>query len=248
VLSEASQTTTLLHERTTSAGTTDVSPANNGLAIAVPLGSFVNDVILVSPNTATGTATFRYYSTVEACTADTAGSAGTTAGTNIAVAGGTATSSTLSTTTLGAGTYYFRAFFTGTPGEFDDSISPCNEVLTVFDPLTRLEIKDQLTGLPTGAVGSVVYRAYSNADGPTALAACTSDVQSAANPFGTGGTSLSPTAQAVAGTTGPVSTNALTLEAGNTAYFKAFFVGSGGTTPTTHFATACSKETATVGQ
>ena len=70
----------MLHERTNATGDTDVTPANNGLTITVNNGAYVNDVATVTPTTATGTIAFRYYGTLEAGEADTAGAAGTAAG------------------------------------------------------------------------------------------------------------------------------------------------------------------------
>ena len=99
----------------------------NGLTITVNNGAYVNDVATVSPSTATGSIAFRYYGTLTACEADTAGSAGTAAGSGT-VANGSVTSSTIQFNT--SGDYYWRAFFTGT-GLNNNSISPCNEVLTV---------------------------------------------------------------------------------------------------------------------
>jgi hypothetical protein len=128
-VSQPTSVSTTLHE-TTAAGV-DVSPANNGTSITINAGSSVVDYASVTPSGATGSVNFRYYTTAALCTADTAGSGGTDAGGG-SVSGGSAHSNVVSPA---SGTYYFRAFFTGT-GLFNNSISDCSEVLTVnqFQP------------------------------------------------------------------------------------------------------------------
>jgi hypothetical protein len=111
----------------------EVGTTNVGLAITVDVGDSVQDVATVTPSSATGDVSFRYYSNSTDCeaartawTGTGTGSGGTLVSTN-AVSGGTATSSSV---TLAPGTYYWLAFFEGDVG-FVSSVSACNEVLTV---------------------------------------------------------------------------------------------------------------------
>jgi hypothetical protein len=167
---------TELHERTTSTGDIDVLGPNNGLAITVNVGAWVNDVATVSPSSATGTVSFRYYSTSTACTADTTGTGGTDAGSGKTVTSGSATSDTKQFNT--PGTYYWRAFFDGS-GLNNDSISPCNEILTVNAVNTAISTSpfyypnDSATvTAPNGGgdpTGSVKFRLYDTAANCTAV-------------------------------------------------------------------------------
>ena len=57
--------------------------SQTGITITLPSngnGAYVTDYATVAPATATGTVAFRYYSTQAACTADTAFTGGTSAG------------------------------------------------------------------------------------------------------------------------------------------------------------------------
>jgi hypothetical protein len=163
-------TTTFLHERTSQAGTTDVSPANNGTSIQVKVGAWVNDVATVAPSGATGTVSFKYYTTSD-CS-----DAGTGAGTNIAVPGSspnTATSSTVQFNSVG--TFYWRAFFTATvPGLYNDSASVCGgEIVTVNPVDTSISTapwyypNDKATiSAPNGGgnlAGNITFKLYDNA-------------------------------------------------------------------------------------
>ena len=74
-------------------------------------GVYVKDYATASDPFATGTVTFRYYTSEASCLADLTGAGGTTAGSG-ALSGGTASGSTLHFTAIA--TYYFRAFLIGT--------------------------------------------------------------------------------------------------------------------------------------
>lgn len=122
-------TATSLHEVTDSGGLTDVTPSNNGDPIIVSVGAWVKDVATVTPNSATGSVTFKLYSGTTAsadCTADTTGAGGVAHGTGVSLSSGSASSDVLQ---LSAGDYYWRAVFTGTGGN-NNSVSGC-EHLTV---------------------------------------------------------------------------------------------------------------------
>jgi hypothetical protein len=135
-------TTTTLHERTDSTGTTDVTPMNNGSSITVNAGAWVNDVASVSPSSATGSVAFKVYPTSTDCTNDTNATA---AGSGISVSSGSATSSTLQFNN--AGTFYWRAFFTG-GGLNNNSSSACgDEILTVRQPTTTSTTLHQRTSI-----------------------------------------------------------------------------------------------------
>lgn len=123
--------TTDLHQ-TDSSGA-DVSPANNqgtGGGITVLPGSYVTDYATVTPTGATGTVSFRYYSSQTDCTNDTTFTGGTSAGSGKALdSNGVAKSDPVQFSS--EGTFYWRAFFDGT-GVSVDSLSSCSaEVLTV---------------------------------------------------------------------------------------------------------------------
>jgi hypothetical protein len=154
-LHQNTSTATELHEVTDSGGATDVSPANNGLEITVSVGAFVKDVATVTPNSATGSVAFKYYGNSTDCGADTSG---TSAGGG-SLSSGSASSSVLQ---LAAGTYYFRAFFTGTNGS-NDSSSTCNEILHVSKgtptvttfPTLRPQDKAHLSSILSGGSGTM---------------------------------------------------------------------------------------------
>ena len=132
-ITQNTSTSTLLHE-TDSTGT-DVSPANNAKTITVSPGDYVKDEATVTPSTATGSVAFKYYAdtivggsvtktALANCTDDTNGTPVTTA----TFSGGTAFSNAVQFNDVG--TFYWRAFFTGT-GSSNSSSSPCDEILTV---------------------------------------------------------------------------------------------------------------------
>src|SRR5439155_17492359 len=105
----------------------DVSPANNGTTITIDNNGHVTDYATVLPSGATGNVVFRYFTDPTVCTNATA-AGGTSAGSGD-VSGGSAHGSELQ---LASGTYYFRAFFTGTTGSlFLNSSSDCGEILVV---------------------------------------------------------------------------------------------------------------------
>jgi hypothetical protein len=183
-LNTCSTTSTLLHERTSSAGTTDVTPPNNALEINVAPGAWVNDVATVSAG-ATGSVKFKYYAgdtgatpavtPAAQCAADTAG---TTTGTGIntvstnalsASTPNTATSTAVQFSTVGD--FYWRAFYLG--DGLSPSASPCNEIVHVIQVDTSLATapwiypNDNATvTTPNGGgtpAGSVKFRLYDTA-------------------------------------------------------------------------------------
>ena len=102
----------------------DVSPANNGLQITVHAGGYVTDVATLTPSSATGTVTFKYYPASPTVMPTLSG---TTAGMDRGGLGfGELTPTQFNTT----GTFYWRVFFTGS-GSSLNSTSICNEILTV---------------------------------------------------------------------------------------------------------------------
>jgi uncharacterized repeat protein (TIGR01451 family) len=137
ILPTGTQTQTALHE--TDANGVDVNPANNedpvtstGISVTLPTngsGTYVTDYATVAPSNSTGTVAFRYYSSQAVCTADTAFTGGTSAGSGKSLDGsGVAKSDTIHITA--AGVTYWRAVFTGT-GLSSSSDSGCsNEILT----------------------------------------------------------------------------------------------------------------------
>jgi hypothetical protein len=230
ILPQATSTATTLHE-TNSAGV-DVSPANNGDPISVDAGAYVTDVATMTPSDSTGNVTFRYYSTSTACTGDTNGTGGTGAGSNIAVSSGSATSSTVQFST--SGTFYWRAFFTGT-GNSVSSSSSC-EVLNVRQPTTTTTtlhetdssgvdvipsnnavaitilpgayVTDYASVSPSSAAGSVAFKYYSS------LNDCNNDTSGTS----AGGGSLS---------SGSANSTATQFSSAGTFYWRAFFTGTG---------------------
>jgi hypothetical protein len=117
-------TSTTLHQ-TNSTGT-DVSPANNNDPITVPINSYVVDYASVTPSSATGSVTFKLYTTSAACTADTTGAGGTSEGGTASSTAGTWTSNVYHATT--AGDFYWRAVFSGTGGN-NGSVSGCEHLI-----------------------------------------------------------------------------------------------------------------------
>ena len=166
-VSTCSTTTTVLHERTDSTGATDVDPANNGLDITVGLGAWVNDIATVAPSS-TGNVNFRYYGSLAACQADTAGAGGTDVSTN-ALSSSSATSTAVQFSTVG--NFYWRAFYLG--GSLSASASPCNEIVHVIAVNTAISTapwyypNDKATiSAPNGGgnlAGSITFKLYDNA-------------------------------------------------------------------------------------
>jgi hypothetical protein len=186
-LRQSTSAATTLHERTTSAGTTDVSGPNNGKNITVIVGAWVNDTLQITPSGATGTVTFKTYATLANCGADLSG---TTRGSGLAL---TANSDTVQFNA--AGTTYWRAFFTGTNG-FLDSSSPCvtgdNESVTVNTVATSLNTSPSVYPNDSATVsasaggnvaGSVLFKMYSSET--TCLANGTADFSETVNLPGT---------------------------------------------------------------
>jgi hypothetical protein len=186
VLVEQSATATQLQE-TNAAGTTIVQSQVGTNALVVSAGAYVKDVATVTPNTATGSVAFRYYSgadaaaAIAACNADATPPSGGTAVTGGTVSGGTATSAVVQFTTPGF--FAWRAFFDGT-GIFEDSASNCsNEVLQVQIVTTSLSTTPKVLPNDSATVsataggnvaGSVKFRLYDssancNADPPSDL-------------------------------------------------------------------------------
>jgi len=137
ILPIGTEVQTALHQ-TDSAGA-DVNPPNDqdpvsqtGITITLPSngnGAYVTDYATVAPATATGTVAFRYYSTQAACTADTAFTGGTSAGSGKTLdASGVATSDPKLITT--AGVTYWRAHFTATNLSVDSDSGCTHEILT----------------------------------------------------------------------------------------------------------------------
>ena len=116
---QPTSTSTTLHE-TNSSGI-DVSPVNNGDPISINAGGYVTDYASVTPSGATGSVVFKYYSSSTACTADTDGTGGSSGGGG-SVSSGSAHGSAVQFNS--SGTFYWRAFFTGT-GLNNDSRSSC---------------------------------------------------------------------------------------------------------------------------
>jgi uncharacterized repeat protein (TIGR01451 family) len=117
---QATTTATTLHE-TTSLGA-DVNPANNGDPISVSVGGYVTDYAAVTPASATGSVAFKWYSSLVNCTNDASGNA---------AGGGTLASGSAHSNTVqfnSAGTFYWKAFFTGTNNNLD-SHSGCEQLV-----------------------------------------------------------------------------------------------------------------------
>lgn len=152
-LNQDTSTITALHK--VNADGSDLDPVVSGLTLTVSVGDHVKDVATVSPSSATGSVAFKYYGNSTDCGND---SSGTAAGGG-SLSSGSASSDVLS---LAAGTYYFRAFFTGSNGS-NDSSSTCNEVLTVSKgtpgvttfPTLRPQDKATLSGINSGGSGSM---------------------------------------------------------------------------------------------
>jgi hypothetical protein len=239
------QTTVVTELHQTTAAGADLVPANNGLEISATLpaaGGTINvvDYATVSPSGATGSVDFRYYTSLTDCNADTTGTGGTGAGNDKALdAQGTATSDITSFTS--AGTFWWRAFFTGT-GISVPSFSLCNEKLTItqdtststllhetdstgtdVSPANNAKtitvspgayVKDVATVSPSSATGSVAFKYYGDTAGTTALENCNAD---------TNGTSVT-TATFSGGT---ATSNAVQFNDVGTFYWRAFFTGTG---------------------
>jgi hypothetical protein len=175
-ISTCTGTTTVLHQRTTSAGTADVNPANNGSEINVSPGAYVNDVATVTGSGATGSVLFKYYTSAALCTADTDG---TSSGTGITSVGsatltsGAATSSTVQFNSVGD--FYWRAFYSG---NLSPSASPCDEIVHVIQVATAISTapwyypNDKATlSAPNGGgtmAGSISFKLYNSSANCTA--------------------------------------------------------------------------------
>jgi hypothetical protein len=220
-LSTCTGTTTELHERTSAAGTTDVTPANNGLEITVAPGEFVNDVATVSPNTATGSIKFKHYTSAALCEADPDGSdtgTGITTVSTNTISTGSATSDTV--TFSAAGDYYWRAFYV--PGNLSASASPCNEIVHVVQVNTAISTSpwyypnDSATlSAPNGGgtlTGTIEFKLFGATTSPvaTAQANCTANTAQgllytqAAQPVSGVGPYLTNNTSAAVSTTGSV--------------------------------------------
>jgi hypothetical protein len=142
--------TTTLHE-TNSSGA-DLASPNTGTSITIDAGGYVTDYATVTPSTATGSVAFRYYTSQTVCQGDSTQSAGTSAGSGT-VSGGSAHSTT--TQFSSPGTYYWRAFFSGTGLNLNSS-SDCSETLVVnqYQPTLgtgqTVKITDSVTISVTG--------------------------------------------------------------------------------------------------
>jgi hypothetical protein len=226
-VNQPTSVSTTLHE--TDSGGTDVVPANNGVTITIHVGSYVTDYASVTPSSATGTVAFKYYNSAADCNADTNG---TSAGGG-AVSGGSATST--ATQFNSSGTFYWRAFFTGSGLNLNSS-SDCSEILTVNQPTsvsTTLHETDSLgtdvvpnnngttitvfpgayvtdyaSVTPSSATGSVAFKYYNSA------ADCNAD---------TNGTSAG--GGAVSG--GSATSTPTLFTVTGTFYWRAFFTGTG---------------------
>jgi hypothetical protein len=191
-LNTCSTTSTVLHERTSSAGTTDVIPPNNGLSINVAPGAWVNDVATVSAG-ATGNVKFKYYAgdasatpavtPAEQCAADTTGTTSgtgvTTVSTGVALSGGTPNTATSAAAQFNTvGDFYWRAFYLG--DGLSPSASPCNEIVHVVQVNTAISTapwiypNDKATvttpnggGTPTGSVKFRLYDTAANCGATT---------------------------------------------------------------------------------
>jgi hypothetical protein len=142
ILPITSSTLTELHQTDGTDTGTDVDPENSGTSLIVNFDAgdtvYVTDFAFLTPDDATGTVAFRYYTGDNAltdCASDVADfengiapTRGTDAG-GSAVSGGEATSTEQSFTS--AGTFYWEAFFDGTDLSVD-STSECGaELLTI---------------------------------------------------------------------------------------------------------------------
>jgi hypothetical protein len=226
ILPQATSVVTTLHE-TSSAGV-DVSPANNGDPISITAGGYVTDYASVTPSDSTGSVAFKYYSSSTACSADTGGTA---------AGGGTLTSGSSKSNTVQfstSGTFYWRAFFTGT-GVSVSSSSTC-ETLNVRQPTTTATtlhettsagvdvspanngdpisinaggyVTDYASVTPNTATGSVAFKYYGSATD------CANDTNGTA----AGGGTL---------TSGSATSSTVQFSTSGTFYWKAFFTGTG---------------------
>ena len=112
-------------EVATSSITTSLSPA------VISVGGSTQDTatLHIATSNAGGTVDYRYYATQAACTADTAGSAGTNVG-SVTVNNGSVPNSA-SVTLSTAGTYYFAAFYSGDTNNSKATSNCSTELLTV---------------------------------------------------------------------------------------------------------------------
>ena len=160
--------TTTLHQ--TDVNGDDVGP-NNGSSITVNLpsdgsGVYVKDVAASSDSGATGTVAFKYYPSLADCTADTNP---VTAGSGIALVGGSASSTVKQFTSTG--TFYWRAFLTGS-GITQSTNSACGgEILTV-----RQNTATSTTLHETDSLGADVTPANNNSSISVTIGAYVTDV------------------------------------------------------------------------
>jgi hypothetical protein len=172
-VTQPTSVSTTLHE-TNSSGT-DVNPpvnGNNGTTITINNGGYVTDYATVTPHSASGTVTFRYYSGATAqtdCTnatggTDGTGTGGTTAGTGVTPDSTTGIAKSTPTPFNTPGIYYWRAFFVHSGAISLDSSSDCSEILTVNQP-TQVSTKlhetdssgnDVVTNPPGGNNGTTI--------------------------------------------------------------------------------------------
>src|SRR5947207_1554715 len=114
-------TATTLHEKNSSG--VDVNPVNNGDPISINAGGYVTDYAAVTPASPNGSVAFKWNAGSSASTSDTSGTA---------AGGGSLVSGSAKSNTVqfnNSGTFYWKAFFTGT-GLNNNSQSSC-EVLHV---------------------------------------------------------------------------------------------------------------------
>jgi uncharacterized repeat protein (TIGR01451 family) len=126
-VNQATSTSTTLHQ--TDANGVDVSPANNGDPISVVVGGYVTDYASVTPASASGSVAFKYYGSAADCNADTSGTA---------AGGGTLSNGSAHSSTVqfnNSGTFYWKAFFSGT-GLNNDSHSSCEQLVVISPGIT----------------------------------------------------------------------------------------------------------------
>jgi hypothetical protein len=128
-VNQATSTSTTLHQ--TDVNGADLVPSNNASSITVPVGAYVTDYASILPASVnSGTVSFRYYGTQDACNADLTGSGGGDGGSGT-VSSGSASGSAVQFTS--SGVFYWKAFYGGdAANNINASASTCgDEVLTV---------------------------------------------------------------------------------------------------------------------
>ena len=235
-LSTCSGTTTALHERTSSTGTTDVSPANNGKDITINAGAWVNDVATVTAG-ATGNVNFRYYGSLADCTADTTHTGGTNVSTN-ALSGGTPNTATSSAVQFNTtGTFYWRAFYLG--DGLSPSASSCDETVTVRRNTITSTVLHQRTNstgdtdvTPANNGGSIIVKtgAWVNDVASVAPSAATGNVSFKYYPSladCTAGTNGTAAGSGIGVSGGSATSSTLQFNSVGTFYWQATFGGTG---------------------